>query len=110
MEHAYKKIPYFRGVYMRDNLPKKPKRLECGIINLDLSKNEGTHWVAYIKMNDYFEYFDSFGDLRPPIELVKYFGNQNIYYNYNKYQNFKSVNCGHLCIKYLINFWRTHLQ
>ena len=30
-------IKHFRGVYMRDSLPKKPRKIECGIINLNTS-------------------------------------------------------------------------
>ena len=28
-------IPRFRGVFLRDNLPVEPKRMECGVLNLD---------------------------------------------------------------------------
>ncbi len=42
-------IKNFRGIFMRDTLPKKVKKEECGIINLDLSINIGTHWVCYFK-------------------------------------------------------------
>lgn len=90
---------------MRDQLPKKPKTNECGIVNLDISKNEGTHWVAYVKLGDYCEYYDSFGDLKPPLELIEYLRSKNIFYNYVKYQSFNTVNCGHLCLSFLKNFW-----
>lgn len=90
---------------MRDNLPKRPKSIECSVINLDSIKNEGTHWVAYIKIKNKCWYFDSFGDLKPPLELVSYLGKTEIFYNYENYQNFNSVNCGHLCLKFLTNFW-----
>lgn len=98
-------IPYFRGVYMRDQLPKTPFFKECGIINLDNSKNPGTHWVAYAKFNKYVEYFDSYGNLKPPVEFVRYVGS-NINYNYDNLQKNNSFNCGHLCIKFLENFWK----
>ena len=39
------KIKNFRGVFMRDTLPDNLDDEECGIVNLDLSKNKGTHWV-----------------------------------------------------------------
>lgn len=97
--HA-KNLPYFRGVFMRDNLPKKPWQKECGIVNLDLSSGPGTHWVAYYKNNNEIEYFDSFGNLRPPEEIVNYLG-YNIRYNYIKYQNYDTVICGHLCLEFL---------
>lgn len=98
-------IPYFRGVFMKDRLPIKPKRIECGIVNLDNSDGIGTHWVAYIKVYNYCEYYDSYGDLRPPLELVRYFNNCNVYYNYVRYQKCNTVLCGHFCLKFLQNFW-----
>lgn len=91
-------IPYFRGVYIRDKLPIRSLDRECGVINLD----NGTHWVAYIKNKNIVKYFDSFGNLRPPIEVVKYLG-ENIQYNYNNCQNFNTFICGHLCLKFLFD-------
>lgn len=98
-----KNIPYFRGVFMRDNLPKKPRKNECAIINLDDSGHGGTHWCAYRKCGVVAEYFDSFGNLQPPLELVKYLGaDTKINYNYVRYQDFNTYNCGHLCIQFLL--------
>ena len=39
----------FRGVFLRDTLPKKAKLNECGILNLDSSSGDGTHWVMWFK-------------------------------------------------------------
>lgn len=98
-----KYLPYFRGVFMRDNLPKgKIWDYECGIINLDNKSGPGTHWVAYYKNLKNIKYFDSVGNLHPPIEVVKYLGNKLIY-NYNRYQKFNTYNCGHLCLTFLYN-------
>lgn len=74
---------------------------------MDKSSGEGTHWVAYNKCGNSINYFDSYGNLRPPQELSKYFcSNQSksaIYYNHDNYQKFDSINCGHLCLKFLYN-------
>ncbi|WAR13728.1 hypothetical protein MAR_003833 [Mya arenaria] len=43
------KIPHFRGVFLRDTLPKRPQGKECGILNLDSSDGGETHWVAWFK-------------------------------------------------------------
>lgn len=85
---------------MRDTLPKQPYQRECGIVNLDSSFGSGTHWVAYKKNKNHKEYFDSFGNLQPPQEIVKYLG-KNIQYNYTQEQNYNSLNCGRLCLKFL---------
>ena len=35
----------FRGVFLRDTFPEKAKLNECGILNLDSSSGDGTHWI-----------------------------------------------------------------
>lgn len=97
------KIPHFRGVFMRDALPTTSQKRECGIINLDESDGRGTHWVAYFKHDKIVNYFDSFGNLKPPPEVAKYFKNCIILYNHDRFQDFNTYTCGHLCMKYLYN-------
>lgn len=92
---------------MRDELPKCPFEKECGVINLDSSKNPGSHWVAYAKYNAYIEYFDSYGNLKPPKEFIKYLSSK-VHYNYENIQGGHPFNCGHLCLKFLRNFWCRH--
>lgn len=93
----------FRGIFSRDTLPKVIHKNEKGIINLDDSSGQGTHWVAYSKRNKVVKYFDSYGDLRPPIEVEMYLSSNRgvIQYNYKRYQHMNSVNCGHLCLLFL---------
>ena len=64
-------IPRFRGVFVRDNLPVEPKRMDCGILNLDDTTGNGTHWVAWYGDNGKKYYFDSYG-IQPPDELKRY--------------------------------------
>ena len=71
------RVPYFRGVFMRNTLSTSgARRNESDIMNLDATMRRGTHWIAYAKRN-YRVYFDSFGNLRSPKELVRYFGKRN---------------------------------
>lgn len=103
------KIPHFYGVFMRDTLPKKSKSKlrECWIINHGSSHTYGTHWTALAKNHKIAFYFDSFGKLPPPLEIVKYLRGRGVrlYYNVKKYQNYGTVICGHLCLKFLLEFW-----
>ena len=39
----------FRGVCLRDTLPRKAKLNECDILNLASSSGDGTHWVMWFK-------------------------------------------------------------
>ena len=99
------KIKNFRGVFMRDTLPNNINDIECGIVNLDLSTNKGTHWICYFKNVDYSYYFDPFG-LDPPIEVQKYL-NSEIFLSTYQIQNFNTNHCGHYCLlmlKLLENF------
>jgi hypothetical protein len=68
------KIKHFRGVFMKDQLPKKPNNIETGIINLDKSSGEGTHWISYSIDPRGIIYFDSYG-LAPPKEFMQYIKN-----------------------------------
>lgn len=103
-------IPYFRGVYMSDTLPKSgSRRNESAVINLDKNSGLGTHWVAYKKKGNLVVYFDSFGDLPPPPSLVVYLESgrspvRKLVYNHKRYQNFNTVWCGHLCLQFLTSY------
>lgn len=91
---------------MRDSLPNKIRKKESGIVNLDSKHHEGSHWTSYVKNNNKIVYFDSFGNLKPPVELVTYFnsnGKVKICYNYTNKQKFNTYNCGQLCLEFLYN-------
>lgn len=96
---------------MRDTLPRSgPWLNESAIVNLDDNAGRGTHWVAYKKRGSSVIYFDSFGDLAPPEELVQYFHKgvgvkytKKILYNYERKQKFDTVLCGHWCLQFLLN-------
>ena len=64
------KIPNFRGVFMRDTLPDKPRNAECGIVNFNTRDQSGSHWVCYYTKGQRI-YFDSFGQITP-LEIQRY--------------------------------------
>lgn len=87
---------------MRNELPVKVHKYETGILNLDTGK--GSHWTGFIKHNKQCLYYDSFGNLRPPKELVSYLNSSGpcyIRYNYQQQQKFTDINCGHLVLRFL---------
>ena len=111
------KVPYFRGVFMKDELPKRIKPLECGIMNFNTHDQFGSHWVCYIK--DYENtriYFDSFGQITP-IEMQKYLKTKSefrnnipvIQRNTDIVQRPNTHVCGHLCLFVLTSLMREHL-
>ena len=98
-------IPIFRGVFMRNDLPRRPLKRECGILNLDDVSSRGTHWVCWYKINNNKKlYFDSFG-VQPPRELIEYLSSP-IYYNTERIQPDGEVICGHLCLYVLCRLSR----
>lgn len=90
------KIKNFRGVFVRDELPKRPRSNECGILNLDDSRGVGSHWVCWYKKGAEKFYFDSYG-LHPTTELIDYLKSP-VYYNSERIQPDGEVFCGHLCL------------
>ena len=87
---------------MRNSLPANgPKFNEAAIVNLDDKTGPGTHWVAYRKNDKNVVYFDSFGNLKPPKELLNYLDVATIEYNYETFQKYDTFICGHLCLKFL---------
>lgn len=90
---------------MRNELPKTIRTNESAVINLDTTEGPGTHWVCYRKRGDTVNYYDSFGNLRPPLELMRYFNtggsSVNVRYNYDRQQTPDTVVCGHLCLSFL---------
>jgi len=100
IEKAARGLPNFRGVFMRDGLPAVVHDKECGIVNLDSKKGDGTHWIAY-KIDQGHHgptavFFDSYG-LDPPQELARYL-NCPIRTQTFQLQGQNDVICGHLCL------------
>jgi len=87
---------------MKDRLPARPLKRESAVVNLDVSRGTGTHWVCYVKEDNNVVYYDSFG-VKPPIELLDYFRPTcNVSYNYEQEQDVTQVICGHLCLLFLV--------
>ena len=111
------RIPYFRGVFMRDELPKVDRQIECGIVNLNRSYEMGSHWVCYVRNQNDRIYFDSFGQITP-LELQDYLKTPKefktkkavIQRNSDVVQRPNSHVCGHLCLVVLTSLMREHLS
>ena len=112
------KIDNFRGVFMRNTLPRVPYQIECGIVNFNTTQQPGSHWVCYFKdgMNERI-YFDSFGQVTLN-EVQKYLktkkeyksGKAVIERNTDIVQRVNTHVCGHLCLFVLTSLMREHLS
>ena len=93
------KIKNFRGVFVKDELPKKPRKKECGIVNTGDSSTDGFHRVCWYKNGDEKYSFDSYG--QPAlVELVDYLKSP-VFYNSERVQFGNTSYCGHLCLDVL---------
>jgi len=87
---------------MRDEISQEVySNNECFILNIDHSKNSGTHWTCLFTKNGKSCYFDSFG-IQPPLEIATYCKGPRIYSSF-QIQKPNEVICGHYCIYVL---WR----
>ena len=76
------------------------------VINLDHSKNTGTHWVVIFVKKDEIIYFDSFGVGYIPKEIMERIKNKIIKTSIFRIQDNNSIMCGYFCIlfiEYMLN-------
>ena len=91
------KLQNFRGCKMRDELKSNtPDEKESMIINLETSKDNGSHWSLLYKDGDNKIYYSTCGD-SPPVEVINYLG-KNIYTSDIQIQDFNEDTCGLLAI------------
>ena len=101
---------------MRDTIPSTPHLQECGIVNLNTSRESGSHWVCYFKNGKKARiHFDSFSQVTP-IEIQKYLKTKEEYEmkkpviqrNTDIVQHVNTHVCGHLCLFVLRSLTREH--
>ena len=100
----------FLGVFPSDGIQNLETFPSALIINLDTSKDPGSHWVAiYFSNEATCEIFDSFGR-KPEIRIMKYITKYVKSYTYNNIcvQDLWSVSCGQMCLYFLT--WRCRNQ
>ena len=104
IDNALSHLKHYRGCFAKDSLPKKMKRKEYTVVNLDDSGNPGYHWTAIVNdpKCDFVDYFDPFG-IMPSAEIHKYMktAGKDIRFNDNQLQDIYSVRCGYFCLYYI---------
>ena len=68
IQRCYQNEPRFKGVFSRNNLPKKIKDGTC-VFEFDEYADVGTHWSALFCNGNEIVYFDSFGVEHIPEEI-----------------------------------------
>ena len=92
IQKYYQKESRFNGVYSRGNLP----AIKDGayIINLAGNSDIRTHWVALYVINNYVNYFDSFGVEHIPKEIKAFIDRSlSITTNIFRIQAYDSIMC-----------------
>ena len=96
----------FKGVYPSDKIPKLNDLSPYAILNLDTSKEPGSHWVAIAKKGDHTYLYDSFG--RSDTQIIpnlEYSGNGKIINTDNDAeQKVTEMDCGARSIAFLVFF------
>lgn len=91
----------YHGVMARDQI-QNINKLGSYILNLDLSKNSGNHWVSISITKDKLFYFDSYG-VSPPSFITDFAKSRNIthiFFNNIFLQKYTQRNCGNWSIQF----------
>lgn len=76
-------------------------------MNFNKENEIGSHWVSLALDGAACYYYDAYGSLPPPFEILDYLGDSiDLYYNAKRYQDYGTTICGHLCLRFLYDFWR----
>jgi hypothetical protein len=93
----------FKGVYPSDKIPRLSDLAPYCILNLDTSKQSGSHWVALAKDGDRSILYDSFGrHSNEIIPSLRYSGNGKIVdTDRDAEQKILEANCGARCLSWI---------
>ena len=93
----------YKGTFPSDKIPKLNDLTPYCVLNLDKSKEPGSHWVALAKYGNDSILYDSFGrDNKQIIPSLRYSGNGRIIdTDKDSEQKIKETNCGARCIAWL---------
>ena len=96
----------FKGVYPSDKIPKLNELSPYAILNLDTSREKGSHWVAIAKKDNNTYLYDSFG--RRDTQIIpnlRFSGNGKIINtDDDQEQKVTEYDCGARCIAWLVFF------
>ncbi len=93
----------FKGVFPSDKIPRLNDLSPYCILNLDSSKQGGSHWVALAKKDGGAVLYDSFGrDNKKIIPSLQFSGNGRIIdTDKDAEQKILETNCGARCLAFL---------
>ena len=97
---------HFRGVFPSDKIPKLNDIKKYAIVNVDSSKEPGSHWMALAKEKDHTYFYDSFGRYDTKIiPNLKFSHNGKIIdTDHDAEQTISENNCGARSLAWLVFF------
>ena len=96
-------LPYFKGVFSIDTIPKNLKNKSFFVSNLSQHNLPGTHWIGFLCLKNKLEIFCSLGNTWELIlPYLKFKKNFIVYYNETAFQSPDSTKCGKYVIYFLI--------
>jgi len=105
VDHILNNLPTFKGTMAKDLFKGKINANESGVINLDDSGGQGTHFTAYYNnpKHKHIYYFDSYGFICPKnIEKYLQTSGKQILYSNGHLQMINSTVCGYYCIMFIV--------
>ena len=108
IDAVLEKIPGFIGAFPFNELPQRPDEDFSVVINTDSDRDPGAHWVALVKKDAHFYFFDSYGrevndELFTDQFKTAVFGYIKGQYTWNSYwfQQLTSNACGYYCVYFI---------
>jgi len=97
---------HFKGVFPSDKIPKLNDIKKYAIVNIDSSKERGSHWMALAKDGDKTYFYDSFGRYDTKIiPNLKFSHNGKIIdTDHDVEQKISENNCGARSLAWLVFF------
>lgn len=86
------------GTFASNEIPKLKNGNYC-IVNLDKSYENGSHWIAMVRLSGKDYVYDSFG--RKTTEILPDFKEKTIDADYDAEQSITETNCGARCLAFL---------
>ena len=99
-------LPYFRGVYSLDDIPRNIKVREFVVVNLSKKHEPGTHWFCIVRSHfKLYEIFNSLGfsNLTIVTPYIRAGSGADLVFNHRPYQLATTATCGYFVVYFLIH-------
>jgi len=99
-------MPYFKGVFSLDDIPRSIKVREFLVVNLSKKHEAGTHWFCIVRSHfKLYEVFNSLGfhNLDIVMPNLRVGSGADFVFNHRAYQLPTTATCGYFVIYFLVH-------